>query len=87
MYQPIKSIPCENGVLTKREWDCVKLSLKGKSAKEVARVLGISHRTVEVYLSNAKRKFNSKNIMELLYKIGNLVNCSEGISLDGRDFL
>lgn len=42
--------------LTKREQDCLSHLLQGKTAKETAQILGLSHRTVEEYLNNIKRK-------------------------------
>jgi DNA-binding CsgD family transcriptional regulator len=62
-------ISMETSVLTKREWDCVKLSMCGKTAKEIAKTLQISYRTVEMHLMQARHKFNSKNKIELFYKI------------------
>lgn len=43
---------------SKKETQCLCLSAYGNSAKQIARVLGISPRTVEDYLSNIKRKTN-----------------------------
>ncbi len=45
-------------LLSPRERECVKLLLKGKSAKESGRILGLSFRTVEHYIENIKNKFN-----------------------------
>jgi DNA-binding CsgD family transcriptional regulator len=42
--------------LTQREWDCVGLLAEGQTAKEVARSLDISPRTVECYLKNSYEK-------------------------------
>jgi DNA-binding CsgD family transcriptional regulator len=69
MDKPIASVSGEKSYLTKREWDCVKLGMSGKTAKEVARELRISSRTVEVHLSQARRKFNTKNRMELFCQV------------------
>ncbi|MDR3501405.1 MAG: helix-turn-helix transcriptional regulator [Legionella sp.] len=43
--------------LTRRECDCLLLTLTGKSAKQVAYYLKISARTVEEHLNNIKVKF------------------------------
>lgn len=43
--------------LSSREKECVKLLLKGKSAKESGTALGLSVRTIEHYLDNVKLKF------------------------------
>lgn len=45
-------------LLSHQERECVKLLLKGKSAKETASSLELSFRTVEHYLDNVKNKFN-----------------------------
>lgn len=55
--------------LTCREKECITLSLKHYSAKEIAKVLGISYRTVEEYLSNIKQKFGVSTKKALLQKV------------------
>jgi len=54
---------------SKRETECMYFTARGKSAKEIAKLLGLSYRTVEFYMSNIKKKLkvNSKN--ELIDKI------------------
>lgn len=42
--------------LSSREKECVRLLLRGKSAKETAGILNLSFRTVEHYLENVKGK-------------------------------
>lgn len=44
--------------LSKRELECLRLTVMGKPAKQVAFNLGLSPRTVEEYLDNIKRKMN-----------------------------
>ncbi|GAB4391628.1 MAG: hypothetical protein Tsb005_02250 [Gammaproteobacteria bacterium] len=44
--------------LTKRELECVLLSLKNYPAKYIAKALNISNRTVEDYLQSVKTKFS-----------------------------
>ncbi len=60
---------------SRRELDCLELTIKGKPAKQVAYDLKLSQRTVEEYLDNikAKMKVTSKAAMiekciELLYE-------------------
>ncbi len=43
--------------LSKRERDCLRQQLLGKSSKETAALLGLSGRTVEFYFENIKDKF------------------------------
>ena len=55
--------------LSLREEECLKYFVKGKTAKEIARILGISPRTVEVYLLHLKLKTNSTCKGQLIDKI------------------
>jgi two-component system nitrate/nitrite response regulator NarL len=51
--------------LTPRERDvCVKVA-EGLSAKEIARELGISFRTVETHVQNLRRKYGANNRFHL----------------------
>ncbi|MBX3487224.1 MAG: helix-turn-helix transcriptional regulator [Candidatus Paracaedibacteraceae bacterium] len=43
-------------LLTLREQECLSLLLEHKSAKEIAKDMGVSYRTVETYLHNMRRK-------------------------------
>jgi DNA-binding CsgD family transcriptional regulator len=47
--------------LTRRERDCLILSGKGHSEKEVAQRLDISPNTVRVHIENVKRKLGAAN--------------------------
>jgi DNA-binding CsgD family transcriptional regulator len=47
--------------LTRRQLDCIILVLEGFSAKEIAKKLDISPRTVEFHLNHLKSKFKAKN--------------------------
>lgn len=57
--------------LSHREWEVVKLALKGKSNKLIAFSLGISERTVEFHLKNIYAKFQVNSRIELILKLGN----------------
>jgi len=52
--------------LTKQENNCLKGILEGKSAKVIARELGLSFRTVEYYIDNIKKKSGCRNRFEIL---------------------
>lgn len=52
-------------VLTEREREVLALLMRGQSNKEVARLLGISHRTVEMHRSNILAKTETSNLLEL----------------------
>lgn len=51
--------------LSSRERQCLHLLLHGKSAKETASFLNLSHRTIESYFENIKNKLRCKNKYEL----------------------
>ena len=54
--------------LSKQEINCIRLLAYGRTAKQIAKQLRISHRTVEAYLENARNKSMSKNSIELVAK-------------------
>lgn len=54
--------------LTQRELDCLMLAKEGKSAKQAAKLLNISYRTIEAHLESVKRKFECKTKLELMSK-------------------
>lgn len=51
--------------LTQRERDVLVEAVKGKSNKEIARQLSISHRTVEIHKSKIMQKTGALNLLEL----------------------
>lgn len=53
--------PARRAILTKRERDCLMLSGKGNSEKQVAQQLDISPNTVRVHIENIKRKLGASN--------------------------
>jgi len=55
--------------LSPREHECSYFLLKGKSAKEIAQVLGLSYRTVELHLMNIKRKLGCRKVSALVVKL------------------
>lgn len=50
---------------SKREQECLMCIQKGKSAKEIARILDLSPRTVEFYIQNMKKKAGVSKITGL----------------------
>lgn len=52
-------------VLTDRERDVMALALKGFPNKKIARLLGISHRTVEIHKSKIMHKTGAENLLDL----------------------
>ena len=58
--------------LTKREREVVKHLVLGdgvSSNKAIAKIMDISHRTVEEYRASAMRKMDSKSLKELITKV------------------
>lgn len=55
--------------LTPRERQIAQHVVNGQSAKEIGRILGISHRTVEVHRASIMRKLGASNLAELVSKI------------------
>ncbi len=51
--------------LTDRERDVLKLAIQGYPNKEIARSLGISHRTVEIHKSKIMHKTGAVNLLDL----------------------
>lgn len=54
--------------LTQRETECLFLLIRGKSAKEIARFLEISPRTVEEYIEHIKVKMNVSTRHQIITK-------------------
>ena len=52
--------------LSKREIECLRLTIKGYTAKRIAKELDISHRTVEEYLVNIRIKAGAASKAELI---------------------
>lgn len=55
--------------ITSREQQIIPLLVQGMRAKEIAKTLNISYRTIEDYLSQLKRKLKVRNLIELVVKI------------------
>lgn len=55
--------------MTARERQVAKMMAEGLTSKEIARGLGISPRTVEVYRARLLEKFGARNSLELIARI------------------
>lgn len=55
-------------VLTKREQEILHLIKAGKTSKEIAEILFLSELTVKSHRQNMMRKFDVKNVVELMSK-------------------
>lgn len=51
--------------LTKREREIMDLAIAGRTNKEIARLLGISYRTVEIHRSQILKKTGASNLLDL----------------------
>lgn len=58
--------------LTRREREVFALMGEGRTSKEIALALGLSHRTVEVHRARLLRKFDAANTIELVQTLGAL---------------
>ena len=54
--------------LSVREIQIIRYTAKGYTAKEIAKALGLEYRTVEIYVSNIRKKLAAKNIAHAVYK-------------------
>lgn len=61
----LRGLP-HNKYLTKREFEIASLLANGKQMKEVADLLGLTHRTVAYYLDNAKTRLNCFSRSQLI---------------------
>lgn len=52
--------------LSKREYECINLIVQGYTAKESAKILGLSHRTIEEYIIRIKNKLGCSTRHELI---------------------
>lgn len=55
-------------LLSNRQSQCLYHLVRGLTAKQIAKVLGLSNRTIEFYLENLKEKFNCPNKSDLIAK-------------------
>lgn len=58
----------DNVYLSKRETECLRYVVLGKSAREIGIILQLSKRTVESYLNSIKNKLNLHSKSELIEK-------------------
>ena len=49
-----------------RQKECLQYLVRGKTAKEIADILGLSKRTIENYIDTIKVKFNVSTRSELI---------------------
>lgn len=66
--QPLK-LNLENAILTPREKECLEYTIKGFTAKQIAKTLLISPRTVEEYINQVKLKLGTHTKREMIQKV------------------
>ncbi len=59
----------EGRYLTERQFECAKTLVDDYTAKQIAKIMGISPRTVEDYIGILKNKFSVKRQSELISKL------------------
>jgi DNA-binding CsgD family transcriptional regulator len=59
--KPNRSGAAAGEILSRRQTECLRLKANGLEAKEIARVLGISHNTVTQHLGDAYRRLGVAN--------------------------
>jgi RNA polymerase sigma factor (sigma-70 family) len=67
---PRKIIADRLSKLTDREREVLELILRGQLNKEIAEVLGISRRTVEVHRSRIREKMQARGVADLIRMLG-----------------
>lgn len=60
-----KAIASKLGLLTEREREILLLAIRGRTSKEIAQHLEISHRTVEIHRAHILQKTGASNLLEL----------------------
>lgn len=55
--------------LTAREREVAAFLMDGLTSKEIGRVLGISHRTVEIYRARLMRKYSASTTADLVHRL------------------
>lgn len=62
-----------NGIdLTLRQTQCLYYLIRGKTAKEIAKIINLSHRTIEDHIAGLRYKLDCNTIREL---IGKAIEC------------
>lgn len=63
----------ENLGLSRREAECIYYFAKGKSAKEIARIICISNRTVEKHIDNSRLKLGFVRRLQLIELVNDIL--------------
>ena len=56
-----------NKMLSPRESEIIHYTANGYTAKEIAKLIGLQYRTIEVYVGKIRKKLAAKNIAHAVY--------------------
>lgn len=70
-HQALRAAPPQHAALTHREAQCLQLTGQGKTGTEIARITGISARTVRYHLRNVKQKLGVDSTIDAIRKLSN----------------
>jgi len=68
---PTEAIRSYN-LLTNREKECLLWLIRGKTAPEIAIILGMSHRTAEKHIASLKNKFQCSSLFQMGIKLSSI---------------
>lgn len=68
-----EDVPISNVKLTPSEQICLTYLLKGKVPKQIAEQMKISIKTVEFHITNIKRKYQCRHVLQLISKINGFI--------------
>jgi DNA-binding NarL/FixJ family response regulator len=68
-FEDLSALRPVQAELTPREREVAALVTQGLTAKAMARALGLSHRTVEVYRAKLMRKFGASSTADLVHRL------------------
>jgi DNA-binding CsgD family transcriptional regulator len=54
-------------MLSGREVQIISHTARGYTAKEIAKLFGLEHRTIEIYVGNIRKKLHAKNIAHAVF--------------------
>jgi DNA-binding CsgD family transcriptional regulator len=66
-----RRIPADCG-LSKREVECLRWAAIGKTDREIAMIIALSHATIRYHISRASEKLDSINRAQTIFKAGQL---------------
>lgn len=70
VFEPLNPSKPSTETLSPREREVVAQLAQGRSSKEIARALGLSHRTVDMHRARLLRKLGVRSTAQLLAQVG-----------------